>query len=444
MKKVLSLSLAILVMIGCFVATQKDAHAYPTNYGKYSVDYVNDLNTKYRVLSNEEINKIDQNADATLDFVLMLMSRVHYSKEYPNSTNYPKNYIQYCSDNEIFDDYLDNYQVPLTRGAFAQILINAIKNRDMLEINVVDDGMIPDIEDDYYYKDAVYMSYRYGFFNGCDAKGTFDTEAPIKTSHVLVLTNRIFNPNLRTTVSLYKEQHIKDDAYPMTYNNNDGLNITINKERHYDSDCYVANIIMDNPAYIKTIYSDLNWTNYGCEASEFNKRINSIFMVNGDFRNAEFGEKLGIIRNRQIVNDKKFSNVLGMDLSGNLQKINESNAKNVLKNNIRDTWTFGPWLIENSRIVKNLNNEARAPRTFIGQINRDDNLIEYIIVVADGRSKTNAGLTMKQCADILKEKNCDIGYNLDGGGSSIMMFNGKVLNDPCYGERADIDYIYIK
>ena len=51
---------------------------------------------------------------------------------------------------------------------------------------------------------------------------------------------------------------------------------------------------------------------------------------------------------------------------------------------------------------------------------------------------------MKDCATILKEKNCHIGYNLDGGGSSVMMFNGKVLNDPCYGERADIDYIYIK
>ena len=444
MKRIASLFLVSIIVFGCFLMVQTNAHAYPSNYGQYSIDYINDLNSKYKILSEDEIDKIDQNADATLDFVLMLMSRVHYSKEHPNNTNYPKNYIQYCFKNGIFDDYLDNYQVPLTRGAFAQILINSIKNRDMLEINVVNDGTIPDIDDDYQYKDAVYMSYRYGFFNGCDNLGTFDTESPIKNSHVLALTNRIFNPNLRTTVTLYSDINIQSDIYPMTYINNDtGLNITINKERHYDTDCYIANIVMSNPAHIKTIYSDLEWTNYGCEASTFNQRINSIFMVNGDFRNAEFGEKLGIVRNREIVNNKKFSNVLGIDLSGNLKKVNYSNAQAVIKNDIRDTWTFGPWLVENGRI-NNLNNEARAPRTFIGQVKRGDGYIEYIIVVADGRSKVNAGLTMKECANILKENNCYIGYNLDGGGSSVMMFNGKVLNDPCYGERADIDYIYIK
>ena len=444
MKRIASLFLVSIIVFGCFLIVQTNAHAYPSNYGQYSIDYLNDLNSKYKILSKDEIDKIDQNADATLDFVLMLMSRVHYSKEHPNNTNYPKNYIQYCFKNGIFDDYLDNYQVPLTRGAFAQILINSIKNRNMLEINVVNDGMIPDVDNDYQYKDAVYMSYRYGFFNGCDSIGTFDTESPIKNTHVLALTNRIFNPNLRTTVSLYKDVNIQSDTYPMTYINNDTeLNITINKERHYDTDCYVANIVMSNPAHIKTIYSDLEWTNYGCEASTFNQRINSIFMVNGDFRNAEFGEKLGIVRNREIVNNKKFSNVLGMDLSGNLKKINYSNAQSVIKNDIRDTWTFGPWLVENGRI-NNLNNESRAPRTFIGQVERNDECIEYVIVVADGRSKLNAGLTMKECANILKKNNCYIGYNLDGGGSSIMMFNGKVLNDPCYGERADIDYIYIK
>lgn len=46
---------------------------------------------------------------------------------------------------------------------------------------------------------------------------------------------------------------------------------------------------------------------------------------------------------------------------------------------------------------------------------------------------------------ILLDKGCRIGFNLDGGGSSVMLFQGKVVNRPSDGEqRENADYIYIK
>lgn len=448
MKKVISLCLCFLLLMGCFIFPKEEVEAYPTNYGEWDIDYVNDLNTKYNLVTEEELNSVDVNDEITLDFVLTLLARLHYTENNSNSdiSKVPKDTVKYCVDNGIFDDALDNYNVPLTRGAFVYLLINAIREKDMLEINNISDGVIPDIEADYFYGDAVYQAYRYGLICGVDVQGTFMHETPITVYQTFVVLNRVLNPNLRQSVSLYKGDEIivQSDNYPMQYKNiSKGIEINITKERHYDTDCYVADIQMINPAHIKTIYSDLEWTNLGCEISTFDKRVNSIFMVNGDFRNAEFGENLGIVRNRQVVNDKAFKNVLAMSMDGNLKKISANNAQSVIDMGIRDTWTFGPWLIENSKVLK-LHDEARAPRTFIGQINRIDGVIEYVIVVADGRSDTNAGLTIQQCANIMDEKNCDIAYNLDGGGSSVMMFMGKVLNDPCYGERADIDYIYIK
>ena len=77
MKRIASLFLVSIIVFGCFLMVQTNAHAYPSNYGQYSIDYLNDLNSKYKILSEDEIDKVDQNADATLDFVLMLMSRVH-------------------------------------------------------------------------------------------------------------------------------------------------------------------------------------------------------------------------------------------------------------------------------------------------------------------------------------------------------------------------------
>lgn len=450
MKKVICSILCLAVIMGYFIYPQTKVEAYPTNYGEYSIDYVNDLDVKYGIVTEDEIQALSENINEEIDlgYVLTLMARVHYLEKHPNVTlkSVPKDTVKYCIDNGIFDDCLENYDVPLTRGAFAYLVTNAIKDKNMLEINNIADGVIPDVESDYFYKDAVYKCYKYGLICGVDGKGTFDTETPITVYQTFIVLNRVMNPNLRQAVSLYNGDNIEVQSveYPMYYKNiTKGLEINITKERHYETDCYVANIKMNNPAHIKTIYSDLEWSGLGCEISTFNKSINSIFMVNGDFRNKEFGEGLGIVRNRMIVNDKKFNKVLAMDLEGNLVKVNETSAQAVLNQGIRDTWTFGPWLIENSKVL-NVNNEARAPRTFIGQVNREDGILEYVIVVADGRSLTNAGLTMKECANILEMNHCDIGYNLDGGGSSVMMFMGKVLNDPCYGERADIDYIYIK
>ena len=103
----------------------------------------------------------------------------------------------------------------------------------------------------------------------------------------------------------------------------------------------------------------------------------------------------------------------------------------------------GPVLVQDNK-VQISNNEERKffgnaindyhPRTAIGYTN--DNKI--IILVAEGRSKTAVGLTLKQEAQILKDLGCKEALNLDGGGSTCMLLNGKQTNIPSdkEGERA--------
>ena len=95
----------------------------------------------------------------------------------------------------------------------------------------------------------------------------------------------------------------------------------------------------------------------------------------------------------------------------------------------------GPVLVQNN-IVQISNNEERKfagkaindkhPRTAIGYTN--DNKI--IILVAEGRSETASGLTLTQEAEILKDLGCKEALNLDGGGSTCMLLNGKQTNTP--------------
>lgn len=95
----------------------------------------------------------------------------------------------------------------------------------------------------------------------------------------------------------------------------------------------------------------------------------------------------------------------------------------------------GPVLVQNGAI-QITNNEERKfygkaindhhPRTAIGYTK--DNRI--IVFVCEGRRSTAAGLSLMQLAKIMKELGCEEALNLDGGGSTCMLINGKETNLP--------------
>ncbi len=95
----------------------------------------------------------------------------------------------------------------------------------------------------------------------------------------------------------------------------------------------------------------------------------------------------------------------------------------------------GPVLLQNGE-VQIANNEERKfggkaiynpePRTAIGYT-KDNKLV---ILVCEGRSGNAAGLSLTQLANVLKDIGCVEAVNLDGGGSSCMLINGKETNFP--------------
>ncbi|MFC1549953.1 phosphodiester glycosidase family protein [Candidatus Neomarinimicrobiota bacterium] len=70
------------------------------------------------------------------------------------------------------------------------------------------------------------------------------------------------------------------------------------------------------------------------------------------------------------------------------------------------------------------------PRTAIGYTS-DNHLI---IMVVDGRQATSRGVSLEELAQMMKQLNCYEALNLDGGGSSAIIVNGKLLNRPA-GKR---------
>ena len=51
------------------------------------------------------------------------------------------------------------------------------------------------------------------------------------------------------------------------------------------------------------------------------------------------------------------------------------------------------------------------------------------MLVIDGRQTTSLGASYEDCIEIMLENNAIVAANLDGGSSSVMYYNGKIINN---------------
>ncbi len=92
----------------------------------------------------------------------------------------------------------------------------------------------------------------------------------------------------------------------------------------------------------------------------------------------------------------------------------------------------GPYLVKDGEIYVDIAEEklnavgGRNPRTAIGYTQDG----KFIMVTADGREESSIGLTLSELAYFMKSIGCYNAMNLDGGGSSVMYFNGLTVNNP--------------
>ena len=114
--------------------------------------------------------------------------------------------------------------------------------------------------------------------------------------------------------------------------------------------------------------------------------------------------------------------------------------------NVWQAWEFGPnFLDENGKALstfdKSYNDIARAnPRTVFGYYGPG----HYCFVTVDGRKKgTTDGLTLAETAQLMESLGCVIAFNLDGGQTTQLYWNGAIANEPFRGGRSTSDIICI-
>ena len=246
-----------------------------------------------------------------------------------------------------------------------------------------------------------------------------------------------------------KTATVTDSSYK-----DDNISVNLSETTVNNTQVYVADVTLSSSDYLKTAFAQNAYgTNVTAKTSVTAADNNAILAVNGDYYGANSTGY--VIRNgvvyRDTVREDSSNGDLAIYKDGSFKIIYEDqiSAEQLVNDGVVNLLAFGPALVENGEIVVNTNTEvgqamASNPRTAIGII--DEN--HYIIVVSDGRTSESEGLSLYQLAEVMKSYGVKTAYNLDGGGSSTLYFNGQVINKPTTGgnkisERAVSDIVYI-
>lgn len=232
----------------------------------------------------------------------------------------------------------------------------------------------------------------------------------------------------------------------------DNIQITLKEYETNDTTVYVADIQLSDASYLQTALAQgLYGKNVTAETSETAESVGAILAINGDYYGSQ--ERGYVLRNGVLYRSSAESGQEDLVIyeDGSFEIVNESDvsAEELLANGAVQILSFGPALIENSSIAVSEDEEvgkakASNPRTAVGIIDE----LHYVFVVSDGRTDESEGLSLYELAEFMESLGVTTAYNLDGGGSSTMYFNGRIVNNPTttgnsIKEREVSDIVYI-
>ena len=206
---------------------------------------------------------------------------------------------------------------------------------------------------------------------------------------------------------------------------------------------YVADVTLTDATVLQSAFANNQFgTNIIDETSDIAEDNGAVFAVNGDYYG--FRDTGIVIRNGVVYRD------------GTVQVYDETatTADALVADGVWNTLSFGPAILEDGQVVDGIEDveidtnvgnhsiQGDQPRTAVGVI--DENHLVFVVV--DGRSPGySEGVTLTELAQIMQDLGATTAYNLDGGGSSTLYFDGEVVNDPLGKgeERGTSDILYI-
>lgn len=208
--------------------------------------------------------------------------------------------------------------------------------------------------------------------------------------------------------------------------------VTSENNRTYPQVYFTAHIFMQNYNSFRTGFATEQENGVTlADAWRIARRERAVLAITGDNVIQQDTDLKGvIIRHGKVYLDNRRESFCAIkdDLTMEIFLRDEANAEELLERGIRETMSFGPWLIKdgvaNDKVHQFRVNRVN-PRVGVGQIAQG----HFIAIVADGRQGNYSyGLTLTQFLELFVNAGCEQAYNMDGGCSTGMIFMGEHLN----------------
>ncbi|MEV6300503.1 phosphodiester glycosidase family protein [Actinoplanes sp. NPDC051861] len=218
---------------------------------------------------------------------------------------------------------------------------------------------------------------------------------------------------------------------------------------------FVADVQVSDATIVKSAFAnDQFGENIIANPSEIAASAGAVLAINGDYYG--FRDTGIVIRNGVMFRDAGARQGLAFYADGSVKLYDETavSAGELLADGVWNTLSFGPGLVEDGKALSGIDQvevdtnfgnhsiQGNQPRTAIGMIGKN----HLLFVVADGRSQGySRGVTLPELAQIFVDRGAEVAYNLDGGGSSAMVFQDRLVNNPLGKgqERGTSDILYV-
>ena len=232
----------------------------------------------------------------------------------------------------------------------------------------------------------------------------------------------------------------------------ENLSIEISVTRENRSDVYIADIWVRDLSLLRRGFGGGRWHSKMQKIATIAKQENAIIALTGD--NGHNFDKGVVFANGKLLrkkeNRKRDVCVIMTDGRMEIIKGSELTADRVkeLDGQVWQSFLFGPNLFDDEGHARTKFTDGIGPanpRSVIGYYEPG----HYCLIQIDGRGTKsiqggkNVGMTLKQLAAYMESLGCKAAYNLDGGQSALMWFNGKVISHPYNGGRTVGDIVYL-
>ena len=204
---------------------------------------------------------------------------------------------------------------------------------------------------------------------------------------------------------------------------------------------YVADVYLRSPELLRTAIPEHGFQDTQTLAAE----NAAILAINGDYALAR--TQGPIVRNGMLMRDNSLGDVLVFYENGEMKTFSADgfDLETEAAKGILDVWSFGPALLDSDgKSISGFTDTVAGanPRSAIGYYEPG----HYCFVAVNGRGAEGSyGYTLDELSKLFEDLGCTVAYNLDGGQSSVMVWDGGsvTVNMPAGGGRPVGDIIFI-